>query len=278
MSFKRIFVILLILTLIFFLGGIWYGVRKKGMFSEIMGYIFLPLWKSGSFLGQEFKEIYKNYLDLVEVKKENERLKEENLKLKAELNVYKEREALYRELERFYRISFNLSLPYPKVGSRIILKPMDPFSGVIFIDKGTQDGITPQMPVLAAVENKGIALVGQVVEVYRSWSKVILLTDPSFAADVVVQRTRDRGILKGKAEDLCTLEYLPLYSQVQPKDEVVTSGQDALFPPGLIIGEVVSVTRDETQGLFKKAEVKPLVDFHNLEVVFVLIKIPEVSF
>lgn len=276
MSFKRIFFLFSILFLIVFLGGLWYGVRKKGIFSEFIGYVFFPLWKSGSSLGREIKELYRDYIELVKVKEENERLKAEILKLKAELNVYKEREALYQELENFYKISTHFS--YPKVGARVILKPMDPFSGVIFIDKGTQDGILPQMPVLSAVGDRGIALVGQVVEVYRSWSKVILFTDPSFAVDVVVQRTRDRGILKGKAEPLCSLEYLPLYSQVQPKDEVVTSGQDALFPPGLMVGEVVSVSRDENQGLFRKAEVKPWVDIHNLEIVYILIKVPEISF
>ncbi len=276
MSYKKIFLIFLILSLMVFLGGLWYGFRKKSIYSEFIGYIFFPLWKSGSFFGKELKELYRDYIDLVEVKKENHRLKEEILKLKAELNTYKEREALYQELEKFYRISSNFS--YPKVGARIILKPMDPFLGIIFIDKGTKDGILPQMPVLSAAGDRGIALVGQVVEVYRNWSKVILVTDPSFAADVVVQRTRDRGILRGKAEPLCSLEYLPLYSQVQSKDEVVTSGQDALFPPGLMVGEVVSVNKEETQGLFKKAEVKPWIDFHNLEIVYVLVKLPEISF
>lgn len=276
MSLKRFFLVFLVLTLVVFLGGVWYGLRKRGIFSEVLGYVLFPLWKSGSFLGWELKSFYRDYLALVELKKENEKLKEEILRLKAELNLYREREALYQELERFYRISPFPS--YPKVGARIILKPMDPFLGVIFIDKGTQDGILPQMPILSSAEEKGVTLVGQVVEVYRNWSKAILITDPSFAADVIVQRTRDRGILKGKAESLCSLEYLPLYSQVQPKDLVVTSGQDALFPPGLMVGEVVSVDREETQGLFKKAEVKPWVDLHNLEIVFVLIKTPEISF
>jgi cell shape-determining protein MreC len=56
---------------------------------------------------------------------------------------------------------------------------------------------------------------------------------------------------------------------------VVTSGQDALFPANLIIGEIVSVSKDP-QGLFKQGEVRPYVDLYNLNWVAVILQIPEI--
>lgn len=269
---KAVSIIIIIGILI---SGIWYGIKRTSPFNEIFGFLLSPFWKSASFLGEKSRSFFKNYLFLIEVKKENERLKKENLLLKSQLAYYKEREKLYKTIEEFYKVSNSLN--YPKVISRIIYKPIDPFSGVVFVDKGRNDGIFPQMPVLASVNGEVVALIGQVVEVYRNWSKVILITDPSFAADVKIERTGDRGILVGKAEKYCNLQYLPSTSELKPGDEVLTSGQDALFPPGLLIGKVITVNRDPIQGVFKFAEIKPAVDLYNIDLVLILLKLPEIS-
>ncbi len=274
MKSKKFWFILVIILFVF-LSGLWYGMGKKSPFSEVFGTLFSPLYKTGNSFGEGIREFFSNYLALVNLKKENERLRKELLILTSQLSYYKEREKLYQKLEKFFKISSKIR--YPKVAARIIYKPLDPYSGVIFIDKGSREGILPQMPVLAEAGGEAVALIGQVVEVYPTWSKVILLTDPSFAADVKVETTDDRGILRGKAEKMCSLEYLPLYSKVKPGDMVITSGFDELFPPGLLIGKVVSVSRkEESSGLFKTAEVKPLVDFYKLDLVFVLIKVPKI--
>ena len=70
------------------------------------------------------------------------------------------------------------------------------------------------------------------------------------------------------------MEYLPSYTRIKPGDEVVTSGEDALFPPGLLVGKVVSVSKKD--GVFKVARVKPVVNLYNLDIVFILIKMPEI--
>jgi len=271
MKKNKYFIIIIIIIL---LSGLWYGIKRTSFFNEVIGFILSPFWESTTYAGSKTRNFFQNYLFLVNLKKENERLKKEILFLKSQLAYYKEREKIYKKLEEFYQ--FSAEFNYPKIAAKIIYKPMDPFSGIVFIDKGSKDKLLPQMPVLAGVGGRGVALVGQVVEVYRSWSKVILITDPLFSADVKVERTGDRGILVGKAEKYCNLQYLPSTSQIKPGDEILTSGQDALFPSGLLIGKVVSVRRDPVQGMFKSAEVKPIVDLYNLDLVFVLLKLPEI--
>ncbi|AEH23633.1 rod shape-determining protein MreC [Thermodesulfobacterium geofontis OPF15] len=271
MKRSRIF---LLIILIVILSGAWYFIKGTNLFNEIIGFTFSSFLEGATYSGGKTRNFFQDYLYLVDLKKENERLKEEILLLKSQIAYYKERERIYKELEEFYKLSTNIN--YPKIAAKIIYKPMDPFSGIVFIDKGSKDGLLPQMPVLASVSGEGVALVGQVAEVYRNWSKVILITDPSFSADVKIERTGDRGILVGKAEKYCNLQYLPSASQVKEGDEVLTSGQDAFFPPGLLIGKVIAVNRDPIQGMFKYAEIEPSVNLHNLDLVFVLLKLPEI--
>lgn len=260
------------MLILLFLGGLY--VLQYLPVDSLFGYLLKPLWRAEAHLGERLRTFFQSYLFLTQVQAENKALKERLLALEQELTYYKEREVLYQRLEALYQIKFETK--FPQVVAKIIYKGIDPYSEILVIDKGSREGLLPQMPVLAYVQGMGVGLVGQVVEVYRSWSKVILLTDPSFAVDVKILRTQDRAILKGKGEPTVTLEFLPLYSQAQRGDRVITSGQDLLFPQGLLVGEILEIKKDP-QGLFKRAEVKPLIDIYNLDFVVVLLKIPEVS-
>ncbi len=269
---RKLFLFLVIFFLVLFFALLFI---KRDFTKGIFGFFLRPLWKAEAYLSSEIREFFKEYLILVDIKRENQKLREALLKLQQELAYYQERESLYQSLEKLYNIQFFNE--YPKRVARIIYKNINPYEDQVIIDKGSKDGLMPQMPVLAWIGGSGIGLVGQIVEVHKNWSKVILLTDPSFSVDAKIISTQERAILRGKAEPLALLEYIPLYSQVKEKDILVTSGQDLLFPPGILIGEIISVEKDP-QGLFKKANVKPLVDIYNLSWVVILLKVPEITF
>ncbi len=271
MRYKKLFIFFLLFLMVL-INGIWYGIKGKDFFSDVLGRVVTPIWKSGGILGEKLRNFFEDYIFLFNLKEENERLKKEINILKKRLAQYELELKQCKVLEKFYKVSKKIK--YPKISARVIYKPFDPFAGVIFIDKGSEDNLLPQMPVVAPAGDQGVALVGQVVEVYKHWSKVILLTDPSFAADVKILETGDRGILKGRGEEYCNVEYLPSYADIKPGDEVITSGEDALFPPGLLVGKVVSVSKKE--GIFKVARIKPMVNLCKLDIVFVIIKIPEI--
>ncbi len=255
-----------------FLLGIWFAY--KGKFLEgVFGGIYKILFSAESYLAQRTKDFFISYFYLVDLKKENQLLREEVMTLRQKLAEALDMQKTCQEYQKFLYSSSQIK--FPKLPARIIYKGIDPFSELILIDRGTRDGVQPQMPVLALLGEEAVGLVGQVVEVYPNFSKVMLITDPSFAVDVKVVRTGDRAILRGNGDPHLFLEYLPLYSQAIPKDYVVTSGQDALFPPNILIGEVVSLAKDP-QGMFKRGEVRPFVDLYNLSWVAVLLSIPEV--
>jgi len=270
MKFRRAGITILVLASLLFI--LWLSYKWK-LFESLFGGVYKIFFSVESHLAKETKEFFSSYFLLVELKKENELLKEEILALKQRLAEVHEAGRLCSEYEKFLKATS--SVKHPKVPARIIYKAVDPFSDFILIDRGSKDGVQPQMPVLALFGNEAIGLIGQVIEAYPNYSKVMLISDPSFAVDVKVVRTGDRAIVRGKGEPILSLEYLPLYSQAQPKDIVVTSGQDALFPANLIIGEIVSVSKDP-QGLFKQGEVKPYVDVYNLNWVAVVLRIPEI--
>lgn len=78
----------------------------------------------------------------------------------------------------------------------------------------------------------------------------MLITDPASAIDAIVQRTRERGIIKG-SNDGCMLEYLRSGSDVREGDIVITSGKDNFYPKGILIGKIENVRE---QGDFLKSE------------------------
>jgi len=157
----------------------------------------------------------------------------------------------------------------------IMRSPITWYSSFI-LDKGTKDGITPNMVV---VTSEG--LVGIIVEVGHNWSKVQTLLDSTFAASSMILRTRDIGILKGREEliskNLAELFYISKDSDVGVNDVVITSGMGDVLPKGILIGKVFSVSTDE-QDLTKKIYVKPMVDFDNIEYVFIVKRVKSINF
>jgi rod shape-determining protein MreC len=131
------------------------------------------------------------------------------------------------------------------------------------IDRGTQDGIVKGSAVLAP---EGI--VGQVFLASAHAARVLLVSDHNSGVDAIVQRTRAQGIVQGTVDAGCVLKYVKRTEDVQLGDDVITSGLDGIFPKGLPIGRVVEVDK-RGRGLFQHAEVKPSVDFDQLEEVLV---------
>ena len=251
---------------------LWLSYKVR-LFESLFGGVYKVFFSVESYFAQKTKDFFSSYFFVGDLRRENEQLKEEVLVLKQRLAEVYDSGRLCSEFEKFLKATQEIK--HPKLPARIIYKAIDPFSEFILIDRGSKDGVQPQMPVLALIGNEAIGLIGQVIEVYPNFSKVMLVSDPSFAVDVKIVRTGDRAILRGKGEPMLYLEYLPLNSQAQPKDMIATSGQDALFPPNLLIGELVSITKDP-QGLFKHGEVKPYVNIFNLSWVAVILRIPEI--
>lgn len=200
---------------------------------------------------------------LMDLEKENEELQQKAARLFLENSLLKEAE---RENERLRELlGFQDRSQFQLVPAEVIGWNPDRNVNSILINIGHVGGIRRNMPVITPD-----GLVGKVCRVMPYVSVVQLLLDPNCRVSSVVQRSRVFGIVEWEKGTLCLLRNIPVMSDVREGDTIVTSGMGGIFPKGLRVGSVQSVT-EEKWGLFKKVTVNPEVDFTHLEEVFVLI-------
>jgi rod shape-determining protein MreC len=207
------------------------------------------------------------YVYLVDVQRENDRLSYENARLKQRV---RDLESLERENDRLRTLLvLRDDIPGKKISARVIAKDVSPLFRVVRVrlDRGRDDRVLPGMPV---VNVEG--LVGQVSRVGNRYADVMLTVDEGSAVDVVIQRTGSRGMLRGTGESdnyKARIQYLLRADEVRVGDTVVTSGLGRRFPPNLKVGTISSIEKRDF-GLYQLAEVTPAVNFSKLEEVFVL--------
>jgi len=209
--------------------------------------------------------IWQNYVDLVGVREENERLRLEVRKLREERFRLWEEELQNKRLKNLLGLKKVYS--YKTLSANVIGgSPSMLRSQVIIIDRGKEDGVSEGMPVAT---HEGI--VGRIFLVGAKSSEVILITDEISAVDAYIHRTRARGIVKGTGNG-CVMEYIEKKADVSVGDKVVSSGKDGFFPSGVVIGTVIGV---ESSAGFIRARVSPDMDLDSLEEVLVILKAPE---
>jgi rod shape-determining protein MreC len=134
----------------------------------------------------------------------------------------------------------------------------------IVIDKGSREGVRVGMPIVV-----GVGVVGQVVSTEISTSRVLLLTDSSSGADVLIQSSRTRGVIEGSGRESCQLLFVRTEEPVKKGDRIITSGMDGVYPKGLLIGHISEI-RPGASSIFHGIDVAPAVDFERLEEVFII--------
>lgn len=210
------------------------------------------------------EELWLNYFRLVDVNHENTQLKNEIHVLKMANSRYRELLATQESLEEL--LQFKQTINRPVLAAQVIgLDPTGWFKSVI-IDKGKWAGLRIDMPVVNA-----FGVVGRVVSVSSNYAKVLLIIDQNSAVDCLVQRSRDRGMLKGLMSEICKLDYVAKSNDITVGDIVVTSGLGGVFPKGLPVGRILDV-KEISGELFKDIKIRTAVDFSKLEEVLVILE------
>jgi rod shape-determining protein MreC len=210
------------------------------------------------------EDLWFHYFHLVELRKENIKLKNEVDSLRMENHHYRELTATETRLKEL--LQFKNTMESPVVAAQVIGRDPTGWFESVIIDKGKNAGLKINMPVV----NAG-GVVGQLVAVSPNYSKVLLVVDQNSAVDCLIQRSREKGILKGLSPNVCKLDYVLKTGDITPGDMAVTSGIGGVYPKGLPVGEVLEV-KDLPWELFKVIKVKPAVDFSKLEEVLVLLR------
>jgi rod shape-determining protein MreC len=237
---------------------------------NIVGIITKPVMQALTGIVNSIRNSVTGLAEIGSLKETNERLNQQIITLRAQV---REVEALTQENQRLREmLDFKEThSEFDLIGCGIAGKSPDNTSGVFIINKGSEHGVLKNMPV---VTSNG--LVGKVIETGGNWAKVLPLNDQRSSVSILVNRTRDTGILKGNISFELTGSVAPEAAIVEG-DDIVTSGMGGIYPKGLYIGRISSISTEESQ-LLKNIRVEPAVDFDKLEEVFVLKHVEDLLF
>ena len=238
------------------------GQLKNEPVGAVLMWVLRPLQIVAQGTANWFIGIQENYLTLSGFKSENERLRKRIQALEVERQRLLEAEATHRKLQQL--LDFRVRLPGKSVTASIIANSASSWFQGCILDKGSADDVHKDMAVVTP-----LGVVGKVVSVTARSAKVILLTDANSGIDVMVQRTRSRGIVSGSLDSGTVLKYMKRSEDVQVGDRLITSGLDGVFPKGLMAGTVIKVNK-QSLGLFQSIEVLPAVQSALVEEVLVV--------
>ncbi len=210
-----------------------------------------------------------HYVLLTSARKENESIKKENSRLTEMVGNLRE---IQSENERLRKLlAFKEKYLASGVSAEVIARDTTSEYQTIRINKGGDVGLKIRMPVMTP---EGI--VGQLITVWQHYSDVLLLTDQNHAIDIIVQRSRARGVVKGGDRLKCEIHYLARTDDVVVGDVLVSSGIEGIFPKGLLIGAIGRIEKKKF-GVSQRVIVLPAVDLSKLEEVLVITNLSSVK-
>jgi rod shape-determining protein MreC len=203
-------------------------------------------------------------MGLADLRFQNKVLREQNLRLSMELVALRESKLENKRLRGLLNFKGANRGAGDYFAAKVIARDPDRITNTILIDIGQSDGVAARMPVVTAD-----GLVGRVLEIHPWTAIVQLLLDRNCRVSAIVQRqSRTQGIVMAE-EGTFYLRHVPIRSEVEEGDVVVSSGLGGIFPSGLLVGTITGLGHEE-QGLFREVILTPGVNFSRLEEVFVL--------
>ena len=241
---------------------------RAGAAENLVGAAAEPGQTAASGVGGWIQGIFSYFGSVKSLRAENEALKQENVALDKQV---RDTEGLTQENQEL-RAMLNLMKTESKldlVAAQVIAKDPSNWYSSFTINKGSNDGILKNQPVLTA--NK--ELIGQVYKVGSNWAEIITILDPDSGVGSMIERSKDLGVVEGDTallqQGLCRIGYLARDTDIKIGDYIETSGMGGVYPKGLLIGTVLEIGEDHTN-MSKYATVQPAVSIGKLSQVCVL--------
>jgi rod shape-determining protein MreC len=206
--------------------------------------------------------VWDGYAYLRGVYADNQRLGSENTRLRVQLEQERANARGTEELRSL--LGLRTRVQWTTAAAEVVASSVSPDYQSVVLDKGGQDGVQVDMPVINT-----IGVVGRVVRVAGRASVAQLVIDRNAAANCVIERTGAQGLVLGNGDGSLRMEYLSATAEMERGDQVVTAGTDRIYPRGLLVGVVERVDRNGPT--FRAVIVRPVVDFSQLATVLVLL-------
>jgi rod shape-determining protein MreC len=212
--------------------------------------------------GRGIRSVWMNYFDLVHLRQQDKQLKAQLDQLRLEEASLAEDAKQGQRLQSL--LGFQEKYIYKTVTAQVIGSSGTEQSHVLFIDKGSKDGIAPDMAVITPD-----GIVGKTRDVFGHTSQVLEISDATSGAGVLLEQTRIQGVLRGNSWGQPQMVNVSPDDRIKPGEAVVTSGGDSIYPRGLPVGTVQRVAPDP-DGTLVNVLIKPAANLAKLEEVLVI--------
>ena len=240
------------------------GGRELSWWSSVLLDLAAPVQRLAAVPAGFLRDAWDRYVALVGVREQNEAMREKLDRLADENLQLREALVASGRLERIAEMRDEFEIPM--LPAELVGLDASPWFRSVLIDRGRAHGVRSGMPVIS---EQGV--VGVVTASSRNAAKTMLLLDRQSAIDGVIQRSRARGIVRGRSTEELEFEFVAGGRDVRVGDVVITSGLGGVYPKGLRVGEVTAVSEPDVR-LLRTATLDPGVDFGRLEQVFVMLR------
>ncbi|HKF51739.1 MAG TPA: rod shape-determining protein MreC [Candidatus Acidoferrales bacterium] len=223
--------------------------------------LLTPLQRGGTFIVSKADAVWFGYIDLRNVRAENRSLAEQLGDLRLKNQQLQGQAAQAVRLARLLGFR-QANADIPMMAAEVIGANADATSRTVFINRGEEDGIRRNMAVITPD-----GVVGKISEALPHTSQVLLVTDRESGVGTLLAGTRTHGVVKGTGDPLLWMDYVSADEKVPGGEEVLTSGEDRIFPKNLPVGWVASTKAGFP---FQTIEVTPSAHLDRLEEVLVL--------
>jgi rod shape-determining protein MreC len=270
-SFRRYrdtaLVVLLLAVPFFFLRASVRSPEEMNAIDRALSRVSAPIEYAAAALARGVSSLIGDYVYLVDVKDDNNKLAYENANLRQRVSELSQVEAENDRLRGL--LDLRRELAQETASAVVIAKDTTSYFRVTRVILDTvAGGVKEHMPVLALG-----GVVGIVQRVAGEKVDVQLAVDSGFGVDVIVERTRARGFVRGVGDEgqyLVHVEYVQREDEIDVGDVLLTSGLGCRFPEGVPVAKVSEVIKKEF-GVYQRVDAKPTVDFSRLSEVVILL-------
>ncbi|HEY6249129.1 MAG TPA: rod shape-determining protein MreC [Candidatus Angelobacter sp.] len=231
---------------------------------------FTPVERAFVGTGRFVRNIWHNWIDLHGVRKQNQDLQAEISRLRMEQTRLREDAEQGHRLQTL--LGFREKFISETVAAQVIGTSGSEKSHVIYIDKGSRDGLHTDMAVITPD-----GIVGKVKDVFPLSAQVLMISDRDSGAGVILEKSRLQGVLKGTHLGEIQVDGVLADEKIEVGEKVIASGGDRIYPKGFPVGTVTSAVPDRDSGAFLIIKVKPAADLNRLEEVLVVTKMSDQS-
>lgn len=231
--------------------------------SRVLGGVIGPLQEGVSAVFRPVGSFFSNVFQAGSLAERVTQLETENAELRTAAQEISEIRAENEEYASILGIAEDEE--FEVIGATVIGDSPSNLEWSVTIDKGSQDGVTLDMPVIGPG-----GLVGRVSRVFDTASQVLLIIDPDSKVAARLSTSRETGLIEGNREELLRFSLIDPETEILPGEPVETSGYEldegyaGLFLPGIPIGVVSEVERTDDL-VTVRVSVTPNVDFSRLD-------------